>query len=69
MSEQTVVGGQRRTRRGPVWPVEAHRGPGERPIAPSLPRPLPLLGPTAHGACDWSLTIAHHQGGSVVQSP
>jgi hypothetical protein len=69
MSERTAVGERRRPRRGPVSPAEGCRGGGECPVAPRLPRHLPLVVPTAFGARDLSFARARHQEGTGVQTP
>jgi hypothetical protein len=69
MRESTTAEGRRRTRRGTVWPAASLNGPGVRPIAPRMPRPVSLGGPTAHAPCDLRGTIPRHQGRLGVQSP
>jgi Putative transposase len=42
---------------------------GECPVAPRLPRHLPMVVPTAFGARDLSFARARHQEGTGVQTP
>jgi hypothetical protein len=69
MRERTAVGEQRRPRWGPVSPTEWCRGAFACPVAPRLPRQLPMVVPTAFGARDWSLVMARYQEGIGVQTP
>jgi hypothetical protein len=69
MRARPVVGERRRPRRGPGSPAEGCRGAFECPVAPCLPRHLPMVVPTAFGARDLSLARARHQEGTGVQTP
>jgi Putative transposase len=69
MRGRTAVGGRRPTRREPVWPAEGRRGPCVSLLVAILPRPLPFVVPTAHGACDVSLKRERHRGGIWIQAP
>ena len=69
MSEGTIVGGRRGTQRGHVWPAAGPREPCASPIAPCLPRSLPMVVPTAPDACDGNPPRTRPEGGAGVQSP
>jgi len=69
MRGSTAVEGRRQTRSGLVWPAARCSGPHVSPIAPRVPRPLPLGVPIAQGARAGRLTRTRHQGEPDIQSP